>query len=298
MIVSILFLSSCSQSWYIFTSFREPANDGLRLLYSKDARQWNRLDTIFLAPGVGKQQVMRDPSIVKGPDDSFHLVWTSSWKGDKGFGYAASKDLIHWAPQQFIPVMAQEPTTVNVWAPELYYDQDSLRYIIVWASCIPGRFDKGIEADSNNHRLYYTTTKDFNQFTPTKLFMDPGFSVIDAVIVRRAKNDFVLVLKDNTRPERNLKLAFGQSAIGPWSTVSAKFSDTFTEGPSVVKAGEDWLIYFDAYQDKSYQAVSTKDFKSFSVPDPAISIPEGHKHGTIVQTNKKTIRRLLKYTSQ
>ena len=66
----------------------------------------------------------------------------------------------------------------------------------------------------------------------------------------------------------------------------------------MVKDGEDWLIYFDAYQDKSYQAVSTKDFKSFTVPDPAISIPEGHKHGTIVQTNKKTIRRLLKYTSQ
>jgi hypothetical protein len=298
LIVIILFLSSCSQSWYVFTSFREPANEGLRLLYSKDARHWNRLDSVFLVPGVGKQQVMRDPSVVKGPDDSFHLVWTSSWQGDKGFGYAASKDLIHWSPQQFIPVMEHEPTTVNVWAPELYYDQDSSRYIIVWASCIPGRFDKGIEADSNNHRLYYTTTKDFNQFTPTKLFLDPGFSVIDAVIVRRAKNDFVLVLKDNTRPERNLKLAFGQSAIGPWSAASAKFSDKFTEGPSVVKDGEDWLIYFDAYQDKTYQAISTQDFKSFSAPDPAISIPEGHKHGTIVQTNGKTIRRLLKYTSQ
>jgi hypothetical protein len=297
-LLCIIILSSCSKSWYVFTSFREPANEGLRLLYSKDARHWNRLDSIFLVPGVGKQKVMRDPSVVKGPDDSFHMVWTSSWQGDKGFGYASSKDLIHWTPQQFIPVMQHEPTTFNVWAPELYYDQDSSRYIIVWASCIPGRFEKGIEADSNNHRLYYTTTKDFNQFTPTKLFLDPGFSVIDAVIVRRAKNDFVLVLKDNTRPERNLKIAFGSSAIGPWSAASAKFSDKFTEGPSVVKDGEDWLIYFDAYQDKSYQAVSTKDFKSFTVPDPAISIPEGHKHGTIFQTNKKTIRRLLKYTSQ
>lgn len=295
---AILFLSACSHSSYVFTSFREPANEGLRLLYSNDARHWNRLDSIFLVPGVGTQKVMRDPSMVKGPDDIFHLVWTSSWQGDNGFGYAASKDLIHWSPQQFIPVMQHEPTTVNVWAPELYYDQDSSRYIIVWASCIPGRFEKGIEVDSNNHRLYYTTTKDFNQFTQTKLFLDPGFSVIDAVMVRRAKNDFVLVLKDNTRPERNLKIAFGPSAIGPWSAASAKFSDKFTEGPSVVKDGEDWLIYFDAYQDKSYQAVSTKDFKSFTVPDPAISIPEGHKHGTIVQTNKKTIRRLLKYTSQ
>ena len=41
-----------------------------------------------------------------------------------------------------------------------------------------------------------------------KLLYDPGFSTIDAVIVKRAKNDYVMVLKDNTRPERNLKIAF------------------------------------------------------------------------------------------
>ena len=35
-----------------------------------------------------------------------------------------------------------------------------------------------------------------------------GFSTIDAVIVKRAKNDYVMVLKDNTRPERNLKSLF------------------------------------------------------------------------------------------
>jgi beta-xylosidase len=65
---------------------------------------------------------MRDPSIAQGPDGTFHLVWTSSWKGDLGFGYASSKDLIHWSEQQFIPVMANEPSTVNVWAPEIMYD--------------------------------------------------------------------------------------------------------------------------------------------------------------------------------
>ena len=102
------------------------------------AIHWKDLDTVLLKPDVGNQKVMRDPSIVQGPDGIFHLVWTSSWRGDKGFGYASSKDLIHWSEQQFIPVMEHEPTTVNVWAPELFYDDEGKQFIIIWASCIPG----------------------------------------------------------------------------------------------------------------------------------------------------------------
>ena len=69
-----------------------------------------------------------------------------------------------------IPVMEHEPTTVNVWAPELFYDDEQKQYIIIWASCIPGRFERGIEEDSNNHRMYYTTTKDFKTFSVTQNF--------------------------------------------------------------------------------------------------------------------------------
>ena len=53
--------------------------------------------------------------------------------------------------------MADEPTTVNVWAPEIFYDDESEQFMVVWASCVPGRFEKGIEEEENNHRLYYFT---------------------------------------------------------------------------------------------------------------------------------------------
>ncbi len=136
------------------------------MLYSKDGYTWKDLDTVFMKPAIGNQKVMRDPSMVQGPDGIFHLVWTSSWKGDKGFGYASSKDLVHWSEQQLIPVMEHEPTTVNVWAPELFYDDEGKQFIIIWASTIPGRFERGIEEDSNNHRMYVTVTKDFKTFSP------------------------------------------------------------------------------------------------------------------------------------
>lgn len=276
----------------MFTGFNEPATDGLRMLYSNNGTEWKDAGRIFLKPEVGEQKVMRDPSMVKAPDGTFHLVWTSSWRGDKGFGYSSTKDFKHWAPQQFIPVMQHEPTTVNVWAPELFYDGDSSRFIIIWASCIPGRFSKGLEADSNNHRMYVTTTKDFKEFTPARLFCDPGFSIIDAVIVKRATKDYVLVLKDNTRPNRNLKVAFSDNPLGPWKNVSEPFTEELTEGPTVVKLKDKWLIYYDAYRAKIYGAASTTDFKGFTDYTKVIKVPEGHKHGTIVPVSKKDIKLL------
>ena len=190
--------------------------------------------------------------------------------------------------------MESEPETVNVWAPEIFYDDEQKEYIVIWASTIPFRFAKGIEDEDNNHRMYAITTKDFVNFSKPKLFLDSGFSVIDAVIVKRAVKDYVLVLKDNTRPNRNLKVAFGKDALGPYDHVSKTFSPKLTEGPTVVKVKNDWLIYFDAYGQKIYSAYKTADFKSFKDVTAEVSVPEGHKHGTIIKVKRKVIENLLK----
>lgn len=293
-IVFCLLLASCSGKAYLYTSFHEPATAGLRMLYSKDAYHWTDLDTTLLHPEVGAQKVMRDPSMLQGPDGTFHLVWTSSWRGDKGFGYASSKDLIHWSSQRFIPVMEQEKETVNVWAPELFYDADSARYIIIWASTIPGRFPKGQEEEKNNHRMYYTVTRDFQTFTPGQLFLDPGFSVIDAVIVKQAAGKYVLVLKDNTRPNRNIKVAYSDKALGPYTHVTPPFTGLLTEGPAVVNTGKEWLIYYDAYGKKNFGCAATTDFVHFEDASSRVSVPEGHKHGTICEIKRKTLKQLLR----
>jgi len=295
--IYILFLliaiTSCGRRVYMFTSFKEPANEGLRFLYSYDGMHWTRIDSTFLKPTVD-DKVMRDPSIVQGPDGTFHLVFTSAWKGSKTFGYASSNDLVHWSETRTIPVMQHEPTTVNVWAPELFYDDENKQFIIIWASTIPHRFPKGQEAEDNNHRMYCTTTKDFKTFIETKLFLDPGFSVIDCVIVKRGTNDYVLVLKDNTRPERNIKVAFATTPFGPYGKPSGAFSPNFTEGPAVAKLKDSYVIYYDQYRDKIYGAMKTKDFVTFTDVTKEVKVPKDHKHGTIFMTNKKILRGLLK----
>ncbi len=294
-LLSALFVAGAmAQEYFVSTSFHEPATDGLRFIYSADGLRWDTIQGTFLTPEVGKQKVMRDPSIAVGADGTFHLVWTSSWRGDRGFGYSSSKDLIHWSEQRFIEVMP-DTNTVNVWAPELFFDNEKKQFLIVWASCIPGKFPDGQEDHKNNHRLYYTTTKDFKKFAPTKLFYDPGFSCIDATIVKRSKGDYVMVVKDNTRPERNIKVAFASSPYGPWSEASEPFTANFTEGPSTAKLGDTWYIYYDSYGSKNYGAHKTKDFKKFWNQAGDVHFPVGHKHGTVFKASKQIIDALKGY---
>ena len=247
---------------------------------------------------------MRDPSIIRTPDGTFHLVWTSSWRGDRGFGYAYSKDLVHWSEQRFIEVMP-DTTTVNVWAPELFWDDVKQQAIIIWASCIPGKFPDGQEDHKNNHRLYYTTTKDFKTFSPTKLMIDPGFSCIDATLVKRGKKDYVMVLKDNTRPERDIKVAYATSPYGPWSKASEPFTGKMMEGPTVLKFDDKivnskssnsksgWLIYYDRYELKDFGAHFTKDFVTFEDVSNKTTVPYLHKHGTIFEADEAILSGLL-----
>jgi hypothetical protein len=278
---------------YLFSSFHEPATEGLRLLYSYDGYNWTDMGHTFLKPEVGKQKVMRDPSLIRGPDGIFHLVWTTSWRDDPGFGYSSSPDLVQWSGQKFIPLMAYDTSTINVWAPELFYDEEAGEFIIIWASTVPFRFDKGIEEEENNHRMYYTVTKDFCTFSPARLFFDPGFSIIDATIVRRKSDDDVLVFKDNTRPNRNLKVAFSGSPSGPWTDISGAFTGFLTEGPAVIRPGKDWIIYYDAYGENRFGAVKTRDFKIFTDISGEISMPEGTKHGTMISVRRSVLDHIL-----
>ena len=292
LMLMVLFTASAQRKVYISTSFHEPATDGLRFIYSYDGWNWKQVEGIWLRPEVGQQKVMRDPSIIRTPNGMFHLVWTSSWRGDRGFGYACSKDLVHWSEQRFIEVMS-DTTTVNVWAPELFWDDVKKQAIIVWASCIPGKYPDGQEEHKNNHRLYYTTTKDFKTFAPTRLMIEPGFSCIDATLVKRGKSDYVMVLKDNTRPERDIKVAYAKTPYGPWSKASEPFTGKMMEGPTTVKVKDGWLIYYDRYQLYDFGAHFTKDFVTFEDVSNKVSVPKLHKHGTIFEADETILKGLL-----
>ena len=282
---------------YMFSYFKGNGEDGLHLTYSFDGYQWEAMnnDKPVLQPTVGGDQLMRDPNIIKGPDGKFHMVWTVSWH-EKGIGYASSPDLIHWSKQQFIPVMKGEPKAQNSWAPELFYDQAAGQYLIFWATTIPGRFPgTGGTGDMHlNHRIYFTTTKDFQHFSDTKLFFNPGFNVIDATI-KRDGPQYVMFFKDERRhPEKkNLHLAFSKSAAGPYDQVTSSITgDYWAEGPTVLKKGGQWIVYFDKYRKHTMGAVISTDLEHWKDISDQIHFPKGTRHGSVFRVTKKQYQQL------
>jgi hypothetical protein len=71
-------------SVYLFTSFRNADQKYLRFLFSLDGYHWTNVPGTFLAANVGTNKQFRDPSLLRGPDGMFRLVWTAGWHGDQG----------------------------------------------------------------------------------------------------------------------------------------------------------------------------------------------------------------------
>ena len=302
--VAMLLLSVASSfaadtnSVFLFTFFREPnGENGLGLATSRDGLQWTEIKPPagkpFIKPEVGGK-LMRDPSLALGPDGTFHMVWTTSWGRPPVFGYASSKDLIHWSEQRAIPVMEAAPDAKNVWAPELFYDAKKAQWLVFWATTIPGKFPETENSGDNNHRIYYVTTKDFTNFSPTKLFYDGGFNVIDATMLS-AKGKFYLVVKDETKNpvRKNLRLAVSDHAEGPFGPAGPAITGDWVEGPSAIQIGSEYYIYFDHYGNpKYYGAVKSADLEHWQEISASVSFPKGFRHGTVLRVPEIVVKNL------
>ena len=288
---------------YLFSYFINDSKDGLHLAYSYDGLNWTPLNggRSFLAPSVGKDKLMRDPSICQAPDGTFHMVWTSSWT-DRIIGYASSRDLIHWSEQQAIPVMMHEPEAHNCWAPELFYDEPSETYYIFWATTIPGRHKEVPTSESEkglNHRMYYVTTKDFRTFSKTKMFFNPDFSVIDAAIVKDpTQGDLIMVVKNENSnpPEKNLRVTRTKNIAKGFPTkVSAPITGKYwAEGPAPLFVGDALYVYFDKYRDHRYGAVRSLDHgETWEDVSDQVSFPKGIRHGTAFAVDASVVESLV-----
>lgn len=278
-------------SIYLFSYFKGNG-DGLHYAYSRDGFKWQALfnDSMVLQPAVGKDKLMRDPCIIRGGDGAFHMVWTVSWN-ERGIGYARSTDGINWGEQKYLAVMEHEKGARNTWAPEITYDAKKELYFIYWATTIDGRFPlKDTAAESKyNHRMYYTATKDFRSLEPTKLLWDPGFSIIDASIVPYEKG-YVMFLKNETRSpeEKNIRVSFAPQVTGPFSDPSQPIHGKYwAEGPSAVRVGGAWIVYFDKYRDHKYGAVSSTDLQNWMDVSDRLEMPRGIRHGSVFTVSEK-----------
>ena len=277
----------------------------MRLAWSRDGLDWQMINggESCLRPMVGEAKLMRDPCLSRGPDGTFHLVWTTSWAG-KTIGYASSKDLVHWSAQKAIPVMAHEPNTVNTWAPEVVWDDAKQHFLIFWSSTVLGlnpQTASSNKSPQSNNRIYATTTKDFVTFTPTQLLYDGGFNVIDATLARNGAEWLMFVKNETLAPqtEKNIRLIHGASAEGPWSAPSPAITGNYwAEGPTAVKVGDEWRVYFDKHRLDAIGLVVSRDLKTWTDLSDRVHFPPHARHGTVLAVPRDVVANLLAHADE
>jgi len=144
--------------------------------------------------------------------------------------------------------------------------------------------------------MYFTTTRDFKTFASTKLFLDPGFNVIDGTIVK-VKDQYHLIFKDERlkpTPQKNLRIATSDRAVGPYRQVGEPFTPGWVEGPSVLRIGGEYVVYFDMYRKHRYGAMRTRDLVDWTDITDQLSFPRDHRHGTAFAVQPDVVGRLLR----
>jgi hypothetical protein len=285
---------------FLFAHFYTTGESGLHLAWSEDGFRFELLNggASYLKPQVGESKLMRDPCIYQGPDGRFHLVWTTSWAGQT-IGYASSRNLREWTEQKAIPLMAHEPNAKNCWAPELVWDPGKEHFVVFWSTTIMGRFpetEMSNRRPDRNHRIYSATTRDFETFSPVKLHYDGGYNVIDATLVPHG-SEWLMFVKDETfapKTEKNIKLVRAQTIDGPFSKPSAPITGNYwAEGPSALKVGDRWFVYFDKHMENKYGLVTSTDLQSWEDVSERTQFPKDARHGTVIMVPRSLVQELL-----
>ncbi|MBI1763697.1 MAG: pectate lyase [Acidobacteria bacterium] len=92
-----------------------------------------------------------------------------------------------------------------------------------------------------------------------------------------------MIVKDETElpvAKKHLRLATSDKAVGPYSAASPAFTKDWVEGPTALKLGQEWIVYYDEYRDHRYGALKTRDWKSWENISEQLSFPAGVRHGT------------------
>ncbi|KKL53826.1 hypothetical protein LCGC14_2271540, partial [marine sediment metagenome] len=208
--------------------------------------------------------------------------------------------LLNGSEQMYIPVMEYEDSAMNCWAPELFYDEDSEEYMIYWATTIAGKYPETVKFAKDrtrDHRMYYVTTRDFKTFSETKQLYNQGFNVIDAVVVKEG-GEYIMLLKDETllpEAQKNIKIARSKNLSEGYGKPGAQISPKgiWVEGPSLMKFGDEWILYYDQYRLHAMGGMKSSDLEHWTDISDQISFPEGTRHGTAFKVPIELYNNLL-----
>jgi hypothetical protein len=291
-----------SSHFYLFTYFLNETA-GARLALSSDGINWQLVnnETPIFTPTLSPERLMRDPMIAFDPTTrTFHVVWTSGWS-QTGIGYSSSKDLKTWTAQTALPVGAAITNCKCCWAPEIFYDDSRNKFMIFWST------DNGA-----GKRTYYSLTSDFKSFTDAAKLFDPGYTEIDACMLKVAEAKYYMFFKDERSTQddgqaaKNIHYVCGATPQGPWGAVSKPITKTGYEGPTAIKINDEYRVYIDPFTNSGStdRMVKVKNLDTTASPWPygdklykvsasGVKNSFSFSHGSIIEIPREYVMFLL-----
>jgi hypothetical protein len=286
--------STASHGAWLFIYFKEPGSQGIYFALSRDGYHYIPLNDgqPWVTPAQ-PGELMRDVFLTRGRDHLFRMVWTWNWRGSS-LGYASSPDLHTWSTQQQVPIMADFPATNNVWAPETYWGKARRNWLLIWSS--------SMKDSTEGNRIWYSLTPDFKTFSKPAIFFNPGYVTIDATIFHQEtahgkSGSYRLIFKQQTLDPLTYqeRVATGPTLEGPWSDISGPINESWSEGPSCIQIGDQFIVFYDHYRAPRarYEAVATTDWKHWRDITAETSLPEHSKHGSFLHITDEEAAGLL-----
>ncbi|GIF40726.1 immunoglobulin-like domain-containing protein [Actinoplanes xinjiangensis] len=258
---------------------------------------------------------LRDPFIIRSPEgDKFYQIatdlkiygngdWDASQRtGSKSIMVWESTDLVNWTDQRLVKVSPD--TAGNTWAPEAYYDSGLGAYVVFWASKLYAANDPNHTGGTYN-KMMYATTRDFRTFSEAKVWVDPGYSVIDSTMIdhngtyyRFTKDErnnsstspcSKFIIEEKSTELRSTAYSFVKDCIGAGG-VSAG------EGPLVFKSNTEdrWYLFVDEYGGQGYVPFTSTDLDTgVWTKATSYSLPKRPRHGTVLPVTQEEYDRLL-----
>ena len=285
-----------------------------------DPLHWDELNggRPILTSSEGDQGV-RDPFIIRSPEgDKFYLIATDlkingngDWDGSQRHGSRyievwESTDLVNWGQQRHVRVSPDEAG--NTWAPEAYYDDTIGAYVVFWASKLYASSDPQHTGNTYN-KMLYATTRDFRTFSAPKVWVDPGYSVIDSTVIKHDGTYYrftkdernntsttpcsKFILEQKSTSLRSTDWGFVKDCIGKATATSPGINQG--EGPTVFKSNTEdkWYVFIDEFGGRGYVPFETTDLDSgvFTMSQN-YELPRRPRHGTVMPVTKAELERL------
>ncbi|OLT54233.1 hypothetical protein BJF88_09795 [Cellulosimicrobium sp. CUA-896] len=265
---------------------------------------------------------LRDPFIIRSPEgDKFYQIATdlriydgNGWdaaqrQGSRSIMVWESTDLVTWTDQRLVEVSPE--TAGNTWAPEAYYDESIGAYVVFWASKLYAEDDPGHTGASYN-RMMYATTRDFVTFSEAKVWVDPGYSVIDSTVAQDDDGTYYRFTKDernNTSSTPCSKFILAEESEELLSTDWEYVTDCIGkanatgpginqgEGPTIFRSNteEKWYLFIDEFGGRGYVPFESDSLDAAEwTMSTDYEMPSRPRHGTVLPVTQAEYDRLLR----